>query len=231
MDLNFAQDAEETDIYLIPAHLLQGISTNALEEMENAYVGIMKRMESLTLLARTANIQNMNKHSNYEIHKYKQSRIMEMKKLKKKALLLCAMCVASLYGYAQSTVYLISSHDQTASSMTVKVNGGADGMIKMESPYHKSTLGGYLKWYQKMIRKCTFKEEGQVVLSYDVEMGTGKQIHQEVTLNLKDGETYYVKVWGKKWAMKEIIKKDYDKLTKKMSEYHICPDWSSADDE
>lgn len=97
---------------------------------------------------------------------------MKMRTLAKKAFVLCAMCVVSLYGYAQSTVYLISSHDQTAPSMTVKVNGGADGMIKMESPYHKSTMRGYLKWYQKMIRKCTFKEEGQVVLSYGVEMGT-----------------------------------------------------------
>ena len=153
-----------------------------------------------------------------------------MKNYVRKALMLGFMCVAGLNGYAQSTVYLISSHDQTASSMTVKVNGGADGMIKMESPFHKATIGGYLKWYQKMIRKCTFKEEGQVVLSYGVEMGTGKQIHQEITLNLKDGENYYVEVWGKKWAMKEITKKDYDKLTKKISEFHICPDWPSADD-
>ena len=156
---------------------------------------------------------------------------MEMKELAKKALLLCAMCVVNLYGYAQSTVYLISSHDQTAPSMTVYVNGGADGKIEMESPFHKTTMMGYLKWYQKMIRKCTFKEEGQVVLSYGVEMGTGKKINQEITLNLKNGETYYVEVWGKKWAMKEITKKNYDKLTKKMSEYHICPDWPSANDE
>ncbi len=69
MDSNYVQDAEETDIYPIPVHLLQGISTNALEEMENAYVEIMKRTESLILLARTANIQNMTKHSNNEIHK------------------------------------------------------------------------------------------------------------------------------------------------------------------
>ena len=156
---------------------------------------------------------------------------MKMRIIYKKTLVLCTMCIASLYGYAQSTVYLISSHDQTAPSMTVKVNGGVDGMIEMVSPFHKATLSRYLKLYQKMIRKCTFKEEGQVVLSYGVEKGTGKKIHQEVTLNLKDGETYYVEVWGKKWEMKEITKKDYDKLTKKMSEYHICPDWPSADDE
>ena len=82
---------------------------------------------------------------------------MKMRIFAKKTLVLCTMCIASLYGYAQSTVYLISSHDQTAPSMTVKVNGGVDGMIKMESPFHKATLSGYLKWYQKMIRKCTFK--------------------------------------------------------------------------
>lgn len=154
-----------------------------------------------------------------------------MKNYVRKTLVLGFMCVASLYGYAQSTVYLISSHDQTSPSMTVYVNGGADGKIEMESPFHKTTMMGYLKWYQKMIRKCTFKEESQVVLSYGVEMGTGKKINQEITLNLKNGETYYVEVWGKKWAMKEITKKDYGKLTKKMSEYHICPDWPSANDE
>ena len=149
----------------------------------------------------------------------------------KKILCLYVMCVASFYASAQSTVYLISSNDQTAPSMHIEVNGGVDGMIEMVSPFHKSTLRGYLKWYQKMIRKCTFKEEGPVVLSYGIEMGTGKQIRQEITLNLKDGETYYVEVWGKKWAMKEITKKDYDKLTKKISDFHICPDWPSDDDE
>lgn len=154
-----------------------------------------------------------------------------MKKLNfvKKALMLLVLSVVSLCVNAQSTVYLISSHDQTAPSMTISVNGGADGMIEMVSPFHKTTMMGYLKWYQKMIRKCTFKEEGPVLLSYGVEMGTGKIIRQEITLNLKDGETYYVEVWGKKWVMKEITKKAYDKLTKKMSEYHICPDWPSAE--
>lgn len=156
---------------------------------------------------------------------------MKKKSLAKKAFVLCALFFASLYGYAQSTVYLISSNDQTAPSMHVQVNGGADGMIEMVSPFHKATLSGYLKWYQKMIRKCTFNEEGPTVLSYDVEKGTGKKIHQEVTLNLKNGETYYVEVWGKKWEMKEINQKSYDKLTKKISEYHMCPDWSSDKDE
>lgn len=156
---------------------------------------------------------------------------MKMKSLARKVFVLCALFFTSLYGYAQSTVYLISSNDQTAPSMTVQVNGGVDGMIEMVSPFHKATIGGRLKWYQKMIRKCTFKEEGPVVLSYGVEMGTGKKIHQEITLNLKDGETYYVEVWGKKWVMKEITKKEYDKLTKKVSEFHMCSDWSSDKDE
>lgn len=151
----------------------------------------------------------------------------KMKNLAKKALMISFMFTACILSYAQSTVYLISSHDQTAPSMTISVNGGVDGMIKMESPFHKATIGGYLKWYKKMIRKCTFIQEGKVVLSYGVEMGSGKRIFQEITLNLKDGETYYVEVWGKKWVMKEINKKDYDKLTKKLSDFHICPDWNA----
>ena len=141
--------------------------------------------------------------------------------------LLCVMCCASLFCSAQSTIYLVSSYDQTAPSMTVYVNNGIDGKIEMTSPNHKSKLNGYLKFYQKMIRKCTLKEEGKIVLSYDGEFGSGKKFHQEITLNLKAGETYYVEVWGKKWAMKEITKKDYDKLTKKIEDFHICPEWPS----
>lgn len=156
---------------------------------------------------------------------------MKTKSLAKKVFISCALFFISLYGYAQSTVYLISSHDQTASSLQIQVNGGVDGMIEMSSPFHKTTCMGYLKWYQKMIRKCTFNEEGPTVLSYDIEMGSGKRIHQEITLNLKSGETYYVEVWGKKWKMKEITTKDYDKLTKKISEFHVCPNWSSDKDE
>lgn len=110
--------------------------------------------------------------------------------------------------------------------MTVYVNNGMDGKIEMTSPFLKK-LYGVLDVYQKMIRKCTLKEEGRVVLSYDGEFGSGKKFHQEITLNLKAGETYYVEVWGKKWKMKEITKKQYDKLTKKMEDFHICPEWSS----
>lgn len=144
-----------------------------------------------------------------------------------KTFVLCALFFYAKSASAQSVVYLISSHDQTAETMHIDVNGGVDGSIEMKSPFHEAKLMGYLNYYQKMIRKCTFKETGQIVLSYGVEFGSGKKIHQELTLNLKDGETYYVNVWGKKWSMKEITKKDYDKLTKKISEFHICPDWSS----
>lgn len=64
---------------------------------------------------------------------------MKMKRLARKAIVLCALFLTSLYGYAQSTVYLISSNDQTAPSMHVQVNGGVDGMIEMVSPFHKAT--------------------------------------------------------------------------------------------
>lgn len=99
----------------------------------------------------------------------------------KKAFILCTLFFTSLYGYAQSTVYLISSHDQTAPHMPISVNGGVDGMIEMVSPFHKATCMGNIKWYQKMIRKCTFNEEGPTILSYDVEFGSGKYNPQNET--------------------------------------------------
>lgn len=66
-----------------------------------------------------------------------------------------------------------------------------------------------------MIRKCTLNEEGKVILSYDGEFGSGKKFHQEITLNLKPNETYYVEVWGKKWKMKEITKNNMTNLLRK----------------
>lgn len=144
----------------------------------------------------------------------------------KRMFLLCAIGFVGLYCSAQSTVYLVSSYTQTAPSMTVYINNGVDGKIEMTSPFHKK-LYGVLDVYKKMIRKCTLKEEGKVILSYDGEFGSGKKFHQEITLNLKPNETYYVEVWGKKWKMKEITKKQYDKLIKKIEDFHICPDWNS----
>lgn len=129
---------------------------------------------------------------------------------------------------AESIVYLLKDGKATLETFTVSVDGANQGTVEMKCHFVKSTLGGRLNWYSKAIRKCVFKKEGRTTFSYAYGNQAGtKNWSDEITLDLKDGETYYIQVMqgDNKYKIKELTEKEYLKKTKNVKDFEVNPDY------
>lgn len=152
-----------------------------------------------------------------------------------KRLIFCIFAVLVLgiaNSKAESTVYLLKNGEATLEQFSVYIKGANDGVVVMDCHFVKSTLGGRLNWYSKAIRKCLFKNSGRTTFYYSYGNNAGtKDWSDSITLNLQDGETYYIEVMqGKnKFKIKELTEQEYLKKTKKIKEFEVNPDYVDED--
>ena len=137
-------------------------------------------------------------------------------------LLLMNLIVSSMS--AQSTVHVFA---HSLSNVEVKLMKNGEYVFDMRGELRKtlkptSSVKYPLYTYSPAYRKCTFKEDGKVLLSIDVEhtnCTTGDVTHyaDEIQLNLSPGSTHYVYLTNKglfNLQLKEITEKEANKLLK-----------------
>ncbi len=141
--------------------------------------------------------------------------------------LLCAIAIGVSNLRAESTVYLLVDAKTTLPTFTVSVEGANNGTVVIQTPFIKM-LYGLLPRHKKAIRKCIFNNDGRTVLSYAYENKTGsKDWSDSITLDLQDGETYYIQLVSGdiKYKIKELTEKEYQKRTKKIKDFEVNPDY------
>lgn len=109
-------------------------------------------------------------------------------------------------GELESTIHLV-------------FEGANEGTKDLPCPLTKSKHGDRLHFYSKAICKCTFKNAGETMISTLVKVDGKWTKGPNITLNLEDGETYYVRIQGRTYSKleyKEITEKEYSKAAKKI---------------
>lgn len=128
---------------------------------------------------------------------------------------------------SESTVYLLINAKPTLPTFEVSVSGANTGEVVIDCPFIKKQYG-ILPRHKKAIKKCIFKNPGRTVLSYAYENKAGtKDWSDSITLDLQDGETYYIQLISGdiKYKIKELTEKEYLKATKKIKDFEVNPDY------
>lgn len=96
--------------------------------------------------------------------------------------------------------------------------GANEGTMDLPCTMTKSRYGGRIHYYSKAVCKCTFKKAGDTMISTLVKVDEKWTKGPNITLNLEDGETYFVKIQDGTWKLeyKEITEKEYQKAAKKI---------------
>ncbi len=134
-----------------------------------------------------------------------------------KTILGSVLCAAALFSMnsakAESTIYLFDNY-KYVNDTKVQFNG--QDLNLPERPFYKNFYN--LKEYKKSITKVTIPEDGRILIARDF-MWANKPYHDEMTLDLNDGDVYYIElVAGMKSTLKIIKEKDAQKYLKKVSE-------------
>lgn len=96
--------------------------------------------------------------------------------------------------------------------------GANEGSKDLPCTLTKSKYGGRNHYYSKAVCKCTFKNAGNTMISTLVKVNGKWTKGPSITLNLEDGETYYVRIQDGTYKLeyKEITEKEYLKAAKKI---------------
>lgn len=109
-------------------------------------------------------------------------------------------------GELESTIHLV-------------FEGVNEGTKDLPCALTKSKWGERIHFYSKAICKCTFKNAGETMISTLVKVDGKWTKGPSITLNLENGETYYVRIQDgtyKKLEYKELTEKEYLKAAKKI---------------
>ncbi len=96
--------------------------------------------------------------------------------------------------------------------------GANKGTMDLPCTMTKSKNGGRIHYYSKAVCKCTFKNAGDTMISTLVKVDGKWTKGPSITLNLENGETYFVKIQDGTYKLeyKEITEKEYQKAAKKI---------------
>lgn len=108
-------------------------------------------------------------------------------------------------GELESTIHLV-------------FEGANEGEKDLPCTETKSKYGDRLHFYSKAICKCTFKNAGETMISTLVKVDGKWTKGPNITLNLENGETYYVRIQNGTYKLeyKELTEKEYLKAAKKI---------------
>lgn len=144
----------------------------------------------------------------------------------KKYLIFLALAISYLAQpqtmYADSTVYIF---DNWAYMPLDYLTFNADTIQLVERPIQKH---GTLDKYKKALTKYTIKNDGRLTIAREFHW-YGKPYHDEITLDLNDGDVYYLQMVSGMHSTIKLLKpkdgeKDIEKAKKKPDEWIICPD-------
>ena len=135
---------------------------------------------------------------------------------------------------AQSTVYFFM-RSSSNSTCTMKLNGKE--VFDMRGPLQKTqkAVGPMiypLQVYSPSKRKCTFKNKGKMLFTFDMKYkvpttGEVKNYLAEIQLNLTESSVHYVRIGAKGLndvQFKELTQKEGEKLLKD-KKYVFLPDY------
>lgn len=124
---------------------------------------------------------------------------------------------------ADSVVYLIDNL-YTVPGLDVKFNGDLLPLkLKIKQ---KEKMG--ISYYNHQITKCIIKNDGRLLIERDYTW-FDKPYHDEITLDLNDGDVYYIDlVNGMKSKIKLMSDKDGEKTLKKAASKK---DWTIEEEE
>lgn len=111
-------------------------------------------------------------------------------------------------GELESTIHLV-------------FEGANEGSKDLPCTLTKSKDGGRIHLYSKAVCKCTFKNAGNTMISTLVKVDGKWTKGPSITLNLEDGETYFVRIQDgtyNKLEYKELTEKEYQKAAKKIKD-------------
>ena len=96
--------------------------------------------------------------------------------------------------------------------------GANEGSKDLPCTLTKTKYGNRVHYYSKATCKCTFKKAGDTMISTLVKVDGKWTKGPSITLNLEDGETYFVKIQDGTYKLeyKEITEKEYQKAAKKI---------------
>ena len=108
-------------------------------------------------------------------------------------------------GELESTIHLV-------------FEGANEGSKDLPCTLTKSKYGGRIHYYSKAICKCTFKNAGETMISTLVKVDGKWTKGPNITLNLENGETYFVRIQDGTYKLeyKELTEKEYQKAAKKI---------------
>lgn len=125
-----------------------------------------------------------------------------MKKIILMATFFIVSCLVSTTK-AESIIYIFDNYPY-AQMQSVTFNG--EDINLSEKPFKKVKLG--LTEYKKGVTRCVIKNEGQVIITRDL-IWADKPYHDEITLDVTDGENYYIElVSGPSSKIKLLKEKD-----------------------
>lgn len=119
---------------------------------------------------------------------------------------------------AQGNIFKKAYGGELESTIHLMFEGANEGSKDLPCTQTKSRYGDRIHHYSKAICKCTFKNSGATMISTLVKVD-GKWVKgPNITLNLEDGETYYVKMLDGNYKLQytEVTEKDYLKAAKKI---------------
>lgn len=104
------------------------------------------------------------------------------------------------------------------STIHVVFEGANEGGKDLLCAMTKSKYGGRNHYYSKAVCKCTFKNAGETMISTLVKVDGKWTKGPNITLDLEDGETYYVRIQDGTYNLeyKELTEKEYLKAAKKI---------------
>lgn len=124
---------------------------------------------------------------------------------------------------AESSIYLIDSYPYKPMDK-ITING------KVINTPERVPIGNYLQLtkYRKTITKVNVPDDGRVIITRDMTWAD-KPFHDEITLDLVDGDAYYIElISGMKNKIKVLKEKDgkktLEKAQKDTKEWQINPD-------
>lgn len=129
---------------------------------------------------------------------------------------------------AESTVYIIMGYDASLSGEPViKINVNEQHVCDMNLNLKKRVQDIYS--YKKAVKKLIFNKEDTYIISYDLNWYGDVPHHADITLDLVDGETYYIQMFQSSlknsFAFKMLKEKDALKKLKKTKDYDFLPDY------
>lgn len=119
---------------------------------------------------------------------------------------------------AQSKIFKKAYGGELESTIHLIFEGANEGSKDLPCTLVKSKYGNRIHYYSKAICKCTFKNAGDTMISTLVNVGGQWTKGPSITLNLENGETYYVRMLEGSFKLeyKELTEKEYLKAAKKI---------------